>query len=266
MRETAAFRPGIFAASSQGASVIMMAMSKVERPVAAAGRRRASYGLDAPVVVRNMLLGAAGCIAVAFFVPRVRWMLSPGIGFAIGAGLMIWASYFGKVRVRDRILRWRNWRGDERVLDIGCGRGLYLIGAAKRLTTGKSVGIDLWQAYDLSGNSADATRANARCEGVEDRVAITTGDARMLPFGDGTFDVILSCQAIHNVYDRGERDRVLGEIVRVLKPGGTLFIVDHRNTGQYADYFRKAGLRDVRRRIPGVEVFPPSPAVVGTKP
>ena len=228
-------------------------------------RKKATYGLDAPVVVRNLLLAAAACFAVGLIVPQVRWMISPGIGFAVGSGLMIWASLFGKVRVRNRILRWHPWRGDECVLDVGCGRGLYLLGAAKHLPTGKAVGIDLWQAYDLSGNTADATWANAQAEGVEDRIEIMTGDMRKMPFLDASFDVILSSQAIHNIYDRGERDQALGEIIRVLKPGGSLYIIDHRNTGQYADYFRRAGLKEVRRRIPGIEVFPPSPVVVATK-
>jgi len=38
------------------------------------------------------------------------------------------------------------------VLDVGCGRGLLLIGAARRLTTGKAVGVDIWQAEDRVGN------------------------------------------------------------------------------------------------------------------
>ena len=212
-----------------------------------------------------MLLAAAGCFAIGLLFPRLRWFMSPGIGFAVGSGLMIWASLFGKIRVRDPILRWHPWQGDEQVLDVGCGRGLYLVGAAKRLTTGKAVGIDLWQAYDLSGNNAEGTWANARAEGVEDRIEIMTGDMRKMPFPDASFDVILSSQAVHNVYQRAERDRALGEIVRVLKPGGSLYIIDHRNTGQYADYFRRAGLKTVRRRVPGIEAFPPSPVVVATK-
>jgi cyclopropane fatty-acyl-phospholipid synthase-like methyltransferase len=52
----------------------------------------------------------------------------------------------------DRI----EWTGQEEVLDVGCGRGLMLIGAAKRLTTGKATGIDIWQAEDLSGNRPEA--------------------------------------------------------------------------------------------------------------
>jgi cyclopropane fatty-acyl-phospholipid synthase-like methyltransferase len=72
------------------------------------------------------------------------------------------------------------------VLDVGCGRGLLLIGAAKRLTTGKAVGVDIWQTEDLSGNRPEATLENARLERVAERVGVKDGDARRLPFADGT--------------------------------------------------------------------------------
>jgi cyclopropane fatty-acyl-phospholipid synthase-like methyltransferase len=65
---------------------------------------------------------------------------------------MIWDSKVGKLWARDRLLDGLELRGDETVLDVGCGRGLLLIGAAKRLTTGKAPGVDIWQAEDLSGN------------------------------------------------------------------------------------------------------------------
>ncbi len=65
------------------------------------------------------------------------------------AGWMIWDSKVGKLWSRDRQLDGLKLRGDELVLDVGCGRGLLLIGAAKRLTTGKAVGVDIWNAEDL---------------------------------------------------------------------------------------------------------------------
>jgi hypothetical protein len=52
------------------------------------------------------------------------------IYFLLVAGGMVWYSKVGKLRMRDRVLELILWRGDEMVLDIGCGRGLLLIGAA----------------------------------------------------------------------------------------------------------------------------------------
>ena len=62
----------------------------------------------------------------------------------------------------------------------------------------------------------DATLENARREGVADRVTISTADMRQIPFPDGHFDVIVSKDAIHNVYRANERAAAVREIARVL--------------------------------------------------
>ena len=71
-----------------------------------------------------------------------------------------------KFRARDALLNAVSWRGDEQVLDVGCGHGLLLIGAAKRLSSGRATGIDIWQDVDQANNSAAATRRNAELESV----------------------------------------------------------------------------------------------------
>ena len=143
---------------------------------------------------------------------------------------MIYDSKIGKVREREYYLDKIAWRGDERVLDVGCGLGLFLIGAAKRLKTGRAVGIDVWQAEDLSGNTPAGTLNNAMIEGVAEKVEVHTGDARKLPFDDASFDVVLSSMALHNIYDAGERQTAVREIARVLKSGGRVLILDVRHT------------------------------------
>ena len=117
------------------------------------------------------------------------------------------------------------------MLDVGCGLGLFLIGAAKRLSTGRAVGIDKWQQEDLSGNNEGAL-SNAMIEGVADKVEVHTGDARKLPFPDASFDVVLSSMALHNIYNAGERQTAVREIARVLAPGGRVLIVDVRHTSK----------------------------------
>jgi arsenite methyltransferase len=215
--------------------------------------RRPNYGLDAPLAVRNLLIVAA--LGIISLITRLLHVWSrqdliamiarPLIGAGLGSGAMgLWMIYdskIGKVREREYYLDKIAWRGDERVLDVGCGLGLFLIGAARRLKTGRAFGIDLWQAEDLSGNTPAGTLNNAAIEGVAEKVKVHTGDARKLPF-DASFNVVLSSMALHNIYNAGERQTAVLEIARVLKSGGSLLILDVRHTNQYAATLCDAGL------------------------
>ena len=125
------------------------------------------------------------------------------------------------------------WLGDERVLDIGCGRGLMVVGAAQRLSTGTATGIDIWRAEDQAANSPEAAIENARCVGVAERVKIETGDARSLPFDDASFDVVLSHWVIHNLPSIDDRRQALDEALRVLRPDGVLVLADIAFLSEY---------------------------------
>jgi len=225
--------------------------------------QRPDYGIDAPPVIRNLFLLAAAALITGLvfsllditistvYVPLREIALVMGINFLINAGCMLWYSKVAKLQRREQFLNLIPWRGDETVLDVGCGRGLLLNAAAKRLTTGKAIGVDLWQKEDLSGNQPEATLENARREGVADRVEVKDGDARKLPFRDASFDVVVSGLALHNIYKREERDQALREIARVLKPGGHVAIVDIEHTGEYVRVLRENGVSDAKRIISG---------------
>jgi ubiquinone/menaquinone biosynthesis C-methylase UbiE len=157
-------------------------------------------------------------------------------------------------------------QGHERVLDVGCGHGLMLLGIAKRLTTGRAVGIDLWHTQDQAGNAITATEENARRENVPDRVELHTGDLRTLPFDSNSFDVIVSSWAIHNLHGAAQRQKALDEIVRVVKPGGVVALVDIRHTAEYSRDLRNAGLEEVRREGPTLLFVIPSFTVWAKKP
>ncbi|MCW6511296.1 class I SAM-dependent methyltransferase [Lichenifustis flavocetrariae] len=224
------------------------------------------YGIDAPGVRRGMLIAGVVClfmaglaIAVATstvgLVSEITLITAAVAALAMLYGLgmaayMTYASRLGKLRTRERLLDLVAtvipWTGREAVLDVGCGRGLMLIGAARRLTTGRATGIDLWRAVDQADNTADAALENARCEGVAERINVHTGDARSLPFPDATFDVVLSHWVIHNLPDASDRARAVAEMVRVLRPEGALVLAD---IAHYADYRRQLELLSLQNII-----------------
>jgi SAM-dependent methyltransferase len=236
--------------------------------------KRADYGIDAPqVVLRLVVFGAIsislGIASRAFLGTQQPWFLvglSSGISMLLTAAVMVWGSKVGKLSLRERVLDSLCLLGHEVILDVGCGRGLLLIGAANRLTTGRAVGVDLWQTEDQSGNSAETTLRNAAAEGVAARVEIQTGDARQLPFEPDTFNVILSSWALHNIYEAEGRARALLEMARVLKPGGRIALIDIRHTAEYAQVLRRAGFTNVRRSWPTFTFFVPSFTLWGEKP
>jgi len=158
---------------------------------------------------------------------------------------MVWSSRVAKLRLRDQLLDLLQLKGDERVLDVGCGRGLLAIGAAKRLKNGKVVGIDVWSPFDLSGNSADAARANAKLEGVADKVRFETSDARKLVYPDNHYDVVTSSLALHNIPEQEDRAQAVREMFRVLKPGGKLAVFDLFRTGEYIQVLNAAGAKEM---------------------
>ena len=120
---------------------------------------------------------------------------------------------------------YRNFKG-KKVLDVGCGNGYVL---AKYAQEGAEVfGIDITQAgVDL---------CKKRFEFIGLKGEFRVADAQMIPFPDDTFDCACSMGVLHHVPDS---QRALGEIYRVLKPGGRLIVMFyHRNSAKYKFKYR----------------------------
>ena len=101
-----------------------------------------------------------------------------------------------------------------RALDLACGTGYAAIGLAQ---AGLAAEV---HASDLSARMLERCRANARGAGATVRLALA--DAERLPYADASFDLVVARGALHHV--PSPRD-ALGEIRRVLEPGGTAVVL-----------------------------------------
>ena len=220
------------------------------------------FGIDAPGVVRTLaLVGIALLVvgAVSLWLGQAgiaALTLWPGCSMSAASLLMVLSSKLGKPLVTRRMIARLQLHGDEQVLDVGCGRGQLLLDVARRLPQGRATGLDLWSTRDQSGNAAAATERNADLAGVRERVQNDTGDMRQMPYPDASFDAIVSSLAIHNLPSKTDREQAIGEIARVLKPGGLLALLDLRHTGSYLRSLRANGLPNARRSWPILLMFP----------
>ena len=234
-----------------------------------AGTTRPDYGIDGyPYIVglsaaallfvaAAATLGALGHRGLAFA------MALAAVLPAVPATLGLHYVFRGKLIHRDALLDRIAWRGDERVLDVGTGGGILLIGAAKRAASGCLFGIDIWSTTDLSGNTKTRILRNAALEGVAGRLDVRDDDARSLSFPDATFDIVLSMLCLHNI--EADREKALFEIVRVLSPGGTVVVSDLAGTSEYAKTFETLGL-SVEHGGTAWGTFPFQRVVVAKKP
>jgi ubiquinone/menaquinone biosynthesis C-methylase UbiE len=226
--------------------------------------------MDAPGPFTIIALVGLGYLVFAAFTRSI----GPFFGGLVPLGVVAVAVHTSR---RGKFLVWRDildrlrLTGSERVLDLGCGRGAVLMAVAGRLTSGRAVGVDIWSRADQSGNSSDATRANARAENVAEKVLLLTGDMTALPFRSDSFDLITANVAIHNVKGVDGRRRAIDEAVRVLRPGGRLALADMKYTDRQVRRLSELGMLDVERRSLGWRMWwggpwAPTRLVTATKP
>ncbi len=119
-------------------------------------------------------------------------------------------------RWRNRLIRKLRTLDPETVLDVATGTGDLAIAAAKA-TRAHITATDIAEKMMAIGKNKTAEK------GLSDRIRFMKADAEALPFEDESFDVVMVAFGVRNFTDL---ERGLGELYRVLRPGGKVFILE----------------------------------------
>ena len=139
-----------------------------------------------------------------------------------------------RLRERDRLYRRHGYdsgkaarfvlkqagRFSGRVLEIGTGKGRFLVALARRASRITTIDPDAVEQH--------FARLNAAYAGVARRIRFVVADGAALPFAKGSFDLIVSMNALHHIRNL---NGVLDEILRVIKPDGRIVLSDFDESG-----------------------------------
>lgn len=159
---------------------------------------------------------------------------------------IVWLFSLGRPRrFRQLMLRPARLRRGEAVLDVSCGTGsLALLAKSQVGPEGKVHGID------ASDEMIAYAREKASRAGVD--VGFDVAPAQQLPFAESSFDVILNTLALHHL-PKPSRYQAMGEMRRVLKPGGRVLIEDFAE-GRHQARGLFAGIKNRHGSVPPEEI------------
>jgi ubiquinone/menaquinone biosynthesis C-methylase UbiE len=136
-------------------------------------------------------------------------------------------SLMGGDRARRDLIEHANITSGQHILDIGCGTGTLAVQLKQQCAGVEVVGLDP-DPKALHRAKAKATRA-----GVS--VQFDQGFADALPYASNSFDLVLSSLMFHHLEEQ-TREKTLTEVVRVLKSGGSLHLLDFATSGNGHGY------------------------------
>ncbi len=177
------------------------------------------YAMIAPLIVAGSLAAFAA------------WRSWPRWVFILATLIALWAAAAVVVLnvmlnspmplPTERFLR----AGAGRVLDVGAGSGRAAVGVLLARPHVTATGVDIYSGYwGIDGNTPARFMKNMRIAGADGRADARVGDLRDMPFGDGSFDAVVSSYAIDHLR-RDARRQALHEVARVLKAHGDFLLL-----------------------------------------
>lgn len=226
---------------------------------------KVSYGNWVPEKMLGGMWGVTGILGVLFFLAifvmkNIIISMLGGVLFILAFAMVTYmqlchhAFSFSGGRVMEKIhtylLSKMKWSGKGKLLDIGCGSGALTIRCAKKYQKADIIGLDFWgKEWSYAKKQCEN---NAKEEQVEKQITFIQGDASKLPFEDETFDAAISNFVFHEVKSQPNKQLVVKEALRVIKPGGSFVFHDlfeqkniYNDMQAFIEELKKEGIKEI---------------------
>lgn len=117
-----------------------------------------------------------------------------------------------------------NLKGDEVVVDSGCGSGFYSLAIGEKLVNGKVISVD------ISNEMLDKLRRQVDKRRLNNRIEVRKGDCTDIPVVDNFADVGIIVAVWHHLSDTRKANK---ELFRVIKPSGRIIAIDFKDGGHH---------------------------------
>lgn len=185
------------------------------------------FGYTLPWTYGHLM--ASVCLAgLGWLLVRRKWRWTGGLLWIVAtwalAGFLVIHFVFGFNRPMDMPTQDFMKSNSGRVLDVGAGSGRASVMVGLARPGMHVVGLDNFSAQYIAGNSPELFMKNMRIAGIDSRADILSADMRRIPEADGSFDAVVSSYAIDHLSREGIGE-ALGEVRRVLRPGGEFLLI-----------------------------------------
>jgi len=158
--------------------------------------------------------------------------LAVSIIIAYLAGTAIYSAHrlYDNQNIRDKLFDLGHFRPDDSFVYLDVGLRWLPTSMARRLTTGRIIVIDIYNPLlTPDGNLARAHR-QARHPAPDPRLSWRDGDISLLPLADGTVSAVILSEVASEFWQLGDREKLISEIYRILKPGGHFILAERVRT------------------------------------
>lgn len=202
------------------------------------GNKDTNYGNWVPTAMMKTCGAAIAAVALLTVLCVVLGFHIPAIILGVLLSLLCVFTWYMKAcrdifdfnkggfmgKVHQYLVDHMKWDGNGMLLDIGCGAGALTIRCAKIYPEAVLTGIDYWGAE--WSYAKEQCEANAKAEGVAERITFQKGDAGKLEFASESFDAAVSNFVFHEVRSQSDKRQVVREALRVVKKGGSFAFQD----------------------------------------